>query len=137
MMLQAGCSTIRHGGTHARNHLQFHASARTPRGSGRETRARQFTLEQAGKYLQEKVPMDEGTARQEAIASPQTRQALNLSNRQTPDHETPRRRANAAGRKFSLRAFHDFVWKNGNVPTSRCNAGNYLGVADDVPPLPK
>jgi len=31
------------------------------------------------------------------------------------------------GEKFSLRAFHDFVWKNGNVPIALQRWG-YLGI---------
>ncbi len=38
------------------------------------------------------------------------------------------------GEKFNLRAFHDFLWKNGNVPIS-LQRWEYLGNADDVPPL--
>ena len=38
------------------------------------------------------------------------------------------------GEKFSLRAFHDYVWKNGNVPIS-LQRWEYLGDASDVPPL--
>jgi uncharacterized protein (DUF885 family) len=77
----------------------------------------EFTLDQAAKYLQEKVPMDEQTARQEAIAfSTGPGQAITyqigklqivkfLADARMQDDE-----------KFNLRAFHDFVWKNGNVP---------------------
>ncbi len=60
----------------------------------------EFTLEQAARYLEEKVPMDSGTAREEAIAfsvGPGT--GHHLPDRQTPDHQTARRSAFAAGRK--------------------------------------
>jgi uncharacterized protein (DUF885 family) len=77
----------------------------------------QFTLEQAAKYLEEKVPMDSGTARQEAIAfSTGPGQALTY---QTGKLQITKFLAEARiqqGEKFNLRAFHDFVWKNGNVP---------------------
>jgi hypothetical protein len=33
----------------------------------------------------------------------------------------------AAGREFNLRAFHDYVWKNGNVPIA-LQRWEYLGV---------
>ena len=36
------------------------------------------------------------------------------------------------GEKFNLRAFHDFVWKNGNVPIS-LQRWEYLGRENDVP----
>jgi len=71
----------------------------------------------AAKYLEEKVPMDSGTARQEAIAfSTGPGQALTY---QTGKLQITKFLAEARiqqGEKFNLRAFHDFVWKNGNVP---------------------
>jgi uncharacterized protein (DUF885 family) len=77
----------------------------------------QFTLEQAAKYLEEKVPMDAQTARQEAIAfSTGPGQALTY---QTGKLQIIKFLADARmqqGEKFNLRAFHDFLWKNGNVP---------------------
>jgi uncharacterized protein (DUF885 family) len=77
----------------------------------------EFTLEQAAKYLQEKVPMDEQTARQEAIAfSTSLGGAMTY---QIGKLQILKFLADARlqqGDKFNLRAFHDFVWKNGNVP---------------------
>ncbi len=77
----------------------------------------EFTLEQAAKYLQEKVPMDEQTARQEAIAfSTGPGQAITY---QIGKLQIIKFLADARmqqGDKFNLRVFHDFVWKNGNVP---------------------
>src|SRR5438093_142936 len=93
----------------------------------------EFTLEQAAKYLQEKVPMDEQTARQEAIAfSTGPGQAITY---QIGKLQIMRFLAEARmqqGEKFSLRAFHDFVWKNGNVPIA-LQQWEYLGLADEVP----
>jgi len=77
----------------------------------------EFTLEQAAKYLQEKIPMDANTARQEAIAfSTGPGQAITY---QIGKLQIIKFLADARmqqGDKFNLRAFHDFVWKNGNVP---------------------
>ncbi len=77
----------------------------------------EFTLEQAAKYLQEKVPMDADTARQEAVAfSTGPGQALTY---QVGKLQILKFLADARmqqGEKFNLRAFHDFIWKNGNVP---------------------
>ncbi|HEY2626600.1 MAG TPA: DUF885 domain-containing protein [Candidatus Udaeobacter sp.] len=77
----------------------------------------EFTLDQAAKYLQEKVPMDEQTARQEAIAfSTGPGQAITY---QIGKLQIMKFLADARmqqGEKFNLRAFHDFVWKNGNLP---------------------
>jgi uncharacterized protein (DUF885 family) len=89
----------------------------------------EFTLEQAAKYLQEKVPMDSGTARQEAIAfSTGPGQAITY---QIGKLQILKFLADARmqqGEKFNLRAFHDFVWKNGNVPIS-LQRWEYLGAA--------
>ncbi len=79
----------------------------------------EFSLDQAARYLQEKVPMDEQTARQEAISfSTGPGQAITY---QIGKLQIMKFLADARmqqGEKFSLRAFHDFVWKNGNVPIS-------------------
>jgi hypothetical protein len=77
----------------------------------------QFTLEQAAKYLEEKVPMDSGTARQEAIAfSTGPGQALTYQIGKLQITKFLAEARMQQGEKFNLRAFHDFVWKNGNVP---------------------
>jgi uncharacterized protein (DUF885 family) len=93
----------------------------------------EFTLEQAARYLEEKVPMDPGTARQEAIAfSVGPGQAITY---QIGKLQITKMLAEARlqqGEKFSLRAFHDFVWKNGNVPIS-LQRWEYLRNSDDVP----
>jgi uncharacterized protein (DUF885 family) len=77
----------------------------------------EFTLEQAAKYLQEKVPMDEQTARQEAIAfstSPGGAMTYQIGKLQILKFLADARMQQSD--KFNLRAFHDFLWKNGNVP---------------------
>jgi uncharacterized protein (DUF885 family) len=93
----------------------------------------EFTLEQAAKYLQEKVPMDEQTARQEAIAfSTGPGQAITY---QIGKLQIMKFLADARmqqGEKFNVRAFHDFVWKNGNVPIA-LQQWELLGDASDVP----
>ena len=87
----------------------------------------QFTLEQAAKYLQEKVPMDEGTARQEAIAfSTGPGQALTYQIGKLQIMKLLAEARIQQGDKFNLRAFHDFVWKNGNVPIA-LQSWEYLG----------
>ena len=87
----------------------------------------EFTLEQAAKYLQEKVPMDEQTARQEAIAfstSPGGAMTYQIGKLQILKFLADARMQQ--GDKFNLRAFHDFVWKNGNVPIA-LQQWEYLG----------
>ena len=92
-----------------------------------------FTLEQAAKYLEEKVPMDEQTARQEAIAfSTGPGQAITY---QIGKLQIMKFLADARmqqGEKFNLRAFHDFLWKNGNVPIA-LQRWELLGDKSDVP----
>jgi uncharacterized protein (DUF885 family) len=90
----------------------------------------EFTLEQAAKYLQEKVPMDEQTARQEAIAfstSPGGAMTYQIGKIQILKFLADARMQQ--GDKFNLRAFHDFVWKNGNVPIA-LQQWEYLGAED-------
>jgi uncharacterized protein (DUF885 family) len=92
----------------------------------------EFTLEQAAKYLQDKVPMDEQTARQEAIAfstSPGGAMTYQIGKLQILKFLAAARMQQ--GDKFNLRAFHDFVWKNGNVPIA-LQQWEYLG-AEDAP----
>jgi hypothetical protein len=92
----------------------------------------EFTLDQAEKYLHEKVPMDENTARQEAIAfSTGPGQAITY---QIGKLQILKFLADARmqqGEKFNLRAFHDFVWKNGNVPIA-LQEWEYLGGRENL-----
>jgi uncharacterized protein (DUF885 family) len=87
----------------------------------------EFTLEQAADYLREKVPMDPDTARQEAIAfSTGPGQAISY---QIGKLQILKFLADARlqqGDKFKLREFHDYVWKNGNVPIA-LQEREYLG----------
>ena len=90
----------------------------------------EFTLEQAAKYLEQKVPMDTGTARQEAIAfSTGPGQALTYQIGKLQIMKFLAEARMQQGDKFSLRAFHDFVWKNGNVPIA-LQQWEYLGRAE-------
>lgn len=92
-----------------------------------------FTLEQAAKYLEQKVPMDSGTARAEAIAfSTGPGQALTYQIGKLQITKLLSEARLAQGDKFDLRAFHDFVWKNGNVPIA-LQRWEYLGKADAAP----
>jgi uncharacterized protein (DUF885 family) len=93
----------------------------------------EFTLEQAAKYLQEKVPMDEQTARQEAIAfSTGPGQAITYQIGKLQIMKFLADTRMQQGEKFNLRAFHDFLWKNGNVPIA-LQRWELLGEESDVP----
>jgi Bacterial protein of unknown function (DUF885) len=88
----------------------------------------EFTLEQAAKYLQGKVPMDEQTARQEAIAfatGPGQAITYQIGKLQILKFLADARMHQAD--EFNLRAFHDFLWKNGNVPIA-LQRWEYLGM---------
>lgn len=77
----------------------------------------EFTLEQAAEYLQRMVPMDAGTAHDEAASFATTPgQAISY---QTGKLQITKFFADARrdmGDKFDMNEFYDFVWKNGNVP---------------------
>src|SRR3954451_17052935 len=87
----------------------------------------EFTLDEAAKYLHDKVPMDEQTARQEAIAfstNPGGAMTYQFGKLQILKFLADARMQQ--GDKFNLRAFHDFVWRNGNVPIA-LQEDEYLG----------
>ena len=77
----------------------------------------EFTLDQAGNYLSEMVPMDRPTARSEAaMFATQPGQAISY---QAGKLQITRFLADArqrAGDRFDVKAFNDFLWRNGNVP---------------------
>jgi uncharacterized protein (DUF885 family) len=92
----------------------------------------QFSLEEAARYLEQKVPMDAQTARQEAIAfatGPGQALTYQIGKLQITKFLADARMRR--GDKFNLRAFHDFVWKNGNVPIA-LQRWEYLGASDEV-----
>ncbi len=92
-----------------------------------------FTLEQAAKYLETKAPMDSATARQEATSfSTAPGQAITYQIGKLQIIKLLAEARLRQSEKFNLRAFHDFVWKNGNVPIS-LQRWELLGQADDVP----
>jgi uncharacterized protein (DUF885 family) len=93
----------------------------------------EFTLDQAAKYLQEKVPMDEQTARQEAIAfSTGPGQAITYQIGKLQILKFLSDARMQGGERFNLRSFHDFVWKNGNVPIA-LQEWEFLGDASSIP----
>lgn len=77
----------------------------------------EFTIEQGARYLETNVPMDRETALQEAsffAAAPGQAITYEIGKLQILAFLTDARQQ--LGDRFSLRTFHDFVWKNGNVP---------------------
>ncbi len=96
-----------------------------------------FTLKQAAEYLAQHVPMDQKTAEAEAALFATTPgQAISY---QIGKNEILRFLAEAKiaqGDKFNLRAFDDFLWKNGNVPIA-LQRWEYLDKDDDIRMLDK
>ena len=87
----------------------------------------EFTIEQAADYLARTVPMDRGTAHAEAAlfaSTPGQAITYQIGKLQVLRFLAEARRAK--GDAFDLRAFHDFVWKNGNVPIA-LQQWEYLG----------
>jgi hypothetical protein len=79
----------------------------------------EFTIAQAADYLEKTVPMDRETALEEAAAfaaGPGQAITYQIGKLQIIGMLADQRRRE--GDRFSLRGFHDFVWKNGNVPLS-------------------
>jgi hypothetical protein len=91
-----------------------------------------FTIAQAAKYLEDKVPMDAKTALEEAAffaSGPGQAITYEIGKLQILRFLADTRIAQ--GDRFELRAFHDFVWKNGNVPIA-LQRWEYLGLDDDI-----
>ncbi|HLX07795.1 MAG TPA: DUF885 family protein [Thermoanaerobaculia bacterium] len=91
-----------------------------------------FSIDQAADYLRTAVPMDAPTARAEAAsfaAAPGFAIGYQIGKLQIVNllAETRRRQ----GQDFDLRNFHDFVWRNGNVPLA-LQRWELLGLDDEI-----
>jgi hypothetical protein len=94
-----------------------------------------FSLEQAAEFLRTAVPVDAGTARAEAAAfagSPGFAIGYHVGKLQILRLLADLRRRQ--GSAFDLRAFHDSVWKNGNVPLA-LQRWELLGERDEIDEL--
>ncbi|HYL30797.1 MAG TPA: DUF885 family protein [Gemmatimonadales bacterium] len=92
----------------------------------------EFTIPEAAKYLETTVPMDAHTALGEAAsfaAGPGQAITYEIGKLQILAFLTDARLRQ--GDRFSLRAFHDFVWKNGNVPIA-LQRWEMLGLDDEM-----
>jgi len=91
-----------------------------------------FTIAQAADYLAERVPMDKKTAEGEAaLFATDPGQAISYQIGKSQILHFLADAKLAQDEKFSLRAFHDFLWRNGNVPIA-LQRWEYLGEADDL-----
>ncbi len=91
-----------------------------------------FTIDQAADYLEKIVPVDRGTARQEAVffaSSPGQAITYQIGKLQIIKFLADARLNQKE--KFNLRAFHDYLWKNGNVPIALLR-WEYLGLSDEI-----
>jgi uncharacterized protein (DUF885 family) len=91
-----------------------------------------FTIDQAADYLEKIVPVDRGTARQEAVffaSSPGQAITYQIGKLQIIKFLADARLNQPA--KFNLRAFHDYLWKNGNAPIALLR-WEYLGRIDEI-----
>ncbi|PYV79277.1 MAG: hypothetical protein DMG96_04600 [Acidobacteria bacterium] len=92
----------------------------------------EFTIDQAAEYLKTTVPMDSETAHAEASAFASTPgQAISYEIGKLLIYDflaSAQRQKNDA---FRLRAFHDFLWQNGNVPIT-LQRWEYLGLSDGI-----
>jgi uncharacterized protein (DUF885 family) len=90
-----------------------------------------FTIDQAADYLEKTVPMDKATAHAEAAAfaaTPGQAISYQIGKLQLLDMLADARQTQ--GDKFHLQDFHDFVWKNGNVPIA-LQRWEYVGTKPD------
>ncbi len=77
----------------------------------------QFTIAQAADYLQRTVPMDAATAGNEAATFASIPgQAISYQIGKAQILQFLAHARMQQGANFRLQAFHDFLWKNGNVP---------------------
>jgi Bacterial protein of unknown function (DUF885) len=94
-----------------------------------------FSIDQAADYLRTAVPMDAATARAEAAsfaAAPGFAIGYQIGKLQIV-HLLAEARLRQ-GKDFDLRAFHDAVWRNGNVPLA-LQRWELLGLGDQVAAL--
>jgi len=96
-----------------------------------------FTIDQAADYLEKIVPVDRGTARQEAVffaSSPGQAITYQIGKLQIIKFLADARLNQKE--KFNLRALHDYLWKNGDVPIALLR-WEHLGLDDEIDLLDK
>ena len=92
----------------------------------------EFTIDEAAERLEKIVPVDRGTARQEAVffaSSPGQAITYQIGKLQIMKLLADARLNQRDN--FTLRAFHDYLWKNGNVPIALLR-WEYLGLSDEI-----
>jgi uncharacterized protein (DUF885 family) len=94
-----------------------------------------FTIDQAAEYLKNTVPMDSETAHAEAAGfASAPGQAISYEIGKLLIYDFLASAQRQKGDTFNLRAFHDFLWQNGNVPIT-LQRWEYLGLRDEIDAL--
>ncbi|MGO9436856.1 MAG: DUF885 family protein [Terracidiphilus sp.] len=91
-----------------------------------------FTPEEAVDFMQHNVPMSQEDARAEVVEmgeTPGQKISYQIGKLQITQMLSEAR--NKQGAQFSLRDFHDYVWRNGNVPIA-LQRWEFLGMDDEV-----
>ena len=92
----------------------------------------EFSLDQAAEYLKYTVPMDSDTAHGEAAMFATTPgQAISYQIGKLQIYKFLADAHRQKGNGFNLRAFHDFLWQNGNVPIA-LQRWEFLGSRDEI-----
>ena len=92
----------------------------------------EFTMDQAADYLKSTVPMDSETAHAEAaMFASIPGQAISYQIGKLLIYDFLATAQRQQGDAFNLRAFHDFLWQNGNVPIT-LQRWEYLGLKDQI-----
>lgn len=95
----------------------------------------EFTMEQAIEYLSKNVPISSSTAHDEvALFATTPGQAITYQIGKLQIMSLLADIKTKQGNRFSLRNFHDYVWRNGNVPLS-LQRWELLDNQSEVPPL--
>jgi uncharacterized protein (DUF885 family) len=94
-----------------------------------------FDINRATEYLEHKTPMDHPTARAEAVFfASMPGQAITYQIGKLQIHKFLADARQKLGTGFKLRDFHDYLWKNGNLPLSLLR-WEYLGLDDEIASL--
>ena len=95
----------------------------------------EFSMAEAMEYLSKTVPMSSSTAHDEvALFATTPGQAITYQIGKLQIMSLHADAKAKQGDNFSLQSFHDFVWRNGNVPLS-LQRWELLNDPGDVPPL--
>ena len=92
----------------------------------------EFSMDQGAAYLEKTVPMDNKTAHAEvALFASAPGQAISYEIGKLQMYKFLADAHSQKGDAFRLRAFHDFLWLNGNVPIA-LQRWEYLGARDEI-----